>query len=303
MRESIVIFSISCLVVACGGSPEAVAPSSKQAPVAASADTTALTFLLVPGGGTRTAAASNEALRSALVSAGFKIVIDKRAPHDVELVTRIAATEERSMFAVQVNGRSDTNERVHLTASVISQGQVLDELAADFQSKNNQVNPSDVLPAVTALSSSPRIAQFGKQLREQTEARARARQDKDVQDKARAEEDLKQKQRLEEENEWNRARVTACRQPTSLTGCDVVRTYVAKYPAGIHAEEAQAALKASEPLMEKLQKDENAWKTAGVESCRAERTREACTGVELYVTKFAGGAHVDEAQGLLRRIP
>lgn len=303
MREVIVIFSICCLGVGCGGAPEAVAPSSKQAPVPASADTTALTFLLVQGAGTPTAAASNEAFRSALVSAGYKIVIDKRAPHDVELVTRIAATEERSMFAVQVNGRSDSNERVHLTASVISQGQVLDELAADFQSKNNQVTASDVLPAVNALGSSLKVAQFGKKLREQADSRARAAQEKAAQDKARSEEDAKQKQRLEEENEWNRARVTACRQPTSLTGCDVVRTYVAKYPAGTHAEEAQAALKASEPLMEKLQKDENAWKTAGVEGCRTEHTREACTGVELYVTKFGGGAHLDEAQGLLRRIP
>ena len=302
MRESIVSFIISCLGIGCGGAPEAVAPSSKQAPVVASTDTAALVFLLLPGAGTPTAAASNEAFRSALVSAGYKIVIDKRTPHDVELVTRVAATEERSMFAVEVNGKSDTNERVHLTAAVISQGQVLDELSADFQSKNRVVVPSDVLPAVSALGSSLKIAQFGKQLREQADLRARAKQDKETQDKARGEEDAKQKQRLEEENEWNRARVTACRLPTSLSGCDVVRTYVAKYPSGIHAEEAQAALKASEPLMEKLQKDENAWKTAGVEGCRTEHTREACTGVELYVTKFAGGTHLDEAQGLLRKI-
>lgn len=137
-------------------------------------------------------------------------------------------------------------------------------------------------------------------IRAQADAREHAKQEKDEQAKKRAEDDAKKKQRVEEESDWNRARVTGCRQPTSLTGCDAVRTYLAKYPDGAHTEEAQAALKASEPPMEKLQKDENAWKTAGVDGCRADRTRDACTGVELYITKFPAGMHLDEAQSLIR---
>lgn len=91
----------------------------------------ALAFLLVPGGPrTPTAAASTEALRSALVSAGYKVAVDRRAPHDVEIVTRVTATEERSMFAVEVNGKRDIKERVHLTASVETPPRGFDRLRA-----------------------------------------------------------------------------------------------------------------------------------------------------------------------------
>lgn len=304
MRGTIFVFGLAWVLAACGGGgggAEPVSAAAKQTAVAAPAETAALTFLLVPGGApTPTGAASSEALRSALVSAGYKVVIDRRAPHDVEIVSRVAATEEQSMFAVQVNGKRDIKERVHLTGSVVSKGQVLDEISADFVTTNSQVSPNDVAAAVKALSSSQRVAQFGKDVRAQADAREHAKQEKEEQAKKRTEDEAKKKQRVEEESDWNRARVTGCRQPTSLTGCDAVRTYLAKYPEGAHLEEAQAALKASEPLMEKLQKDENAWKTAGVDGCRTDRTRDACTGVELYVTKFPAGMHLDEAQSLIR---
>lgn len=305
MRGSVLVcFAVSAFSLGCGGgSASNAASSTASAPASAPAEASSLTVVVVPGTpGNPTAHAATDALRSALVSAGYKLSVDARAAHDAEIVTRVAATPEQSFFTVQVNGKSDTKERVHLTATVMMRGQVIDEVSADFLSTNSLVTPQDVGPAVNSLSGSPKVAQLGRQVREQSDSREHAKQEKEEQAKKRADDDAKKKLRVEEETDWNRARVTGCRLPTTLAGCDGARTYLAKYPEGSHLEEAQAALKAAEPLMEKLQKDENTWKTAGVDGCKTDHTRDLCAGVELYMTKFPAGMHLDEAQGLMRRV-
>jgi hypothetical protein len=105
--------------------------------------------------------------------------------------------------------------------------------------------------------------------------------------------------RVRQETTWNKARVTGCELPVSLTGCDAVRIYLAKYPAGAHVEEANHALAAGQPQLEKLQKDENAWQQAGTAACRAQGGKDTCLGVELYLTKYQAGLHADEARALL----
>ena len=261
-RIALACFVLAGLDVGCGGgSASGGAASTASAPATAPAETASVTFVVVLGtAGSPTSHAATEALRSALISAGYKVSVDARAAHDAEIVTRVTATPEQSFFVVQVNGKSDTKERVHLTATVVMNGQVIDETAAEFLSTNSQVAPQDVGPAVNGLNGSEKVAALARQIREQANTREHAKQEKEGQAKQRADDDAKKKLRVEEETDWNRARITGCRQPTALAGCDGTRTYVAKYPEGAHLKEAQAALKVAEPLMEKLQKDENTWR-------------------------------------------
>jgi hypothetical protein len=105
--------------------------------------------------------------------------------------------------------------------------------------------------------------------------------------------------RVAEETLWNAARVTGCELPAALTGCDAVRIYLARYPNGAHVEEANKALAAGQPQLEKLQKDENAWQQAGTITCRTHAGTDPCVGVELYLTKYPAGLHADEAHALL----
>jgi hypothetical protein len=116
---------------------------------------------------------------------------------------------------------------------------------------------------------------------------------------AAAAEDAAGSARVREETAWNKARVTGCEFPVSLTGCDAVRIYLAKYPAGGHVEEANKALAAAQPQLERLQKDENAWTHADASTCRARPGTNACDGVDLYLVKFPAGAHADEARQLV----
>lgn len=303
MKISAMTIGLTCLLVACGGAASPVATAPMQASAPASADTAALAFLLVPSGPrTPTSGASLEAFRSAMIGSGYKVVVDPHAPHDAQVLVSVSAEEQHSMFVVAVNGKRDVNERVRLTAAVTANGQVIDELSAEFVSENSQVSTRDVSPAVNALGASPRIASHAKELRSVTEAHEIARREREDQAKARAEKETKQKERIAEEGDWNRARVTGCSQPSSLNGCDAVRTYLAKYPSGAHAEEAEKALKVSEPKMADLQRDENAWKGSGAEDCLRTQTRDACEGVEIYATKFPVGLHRDEAQASLRGV-
>jgi len=116
---------------------------------------------------------------------------------------------------------------------------------------------------------------------------------------AAAAEDAAGSARVREETAWNKARVTGCEFPVSLTGCDAVRIYLAKYPAGGHVEEANKALAAAQPQLERLQKDENAWTHADASTCRARPGTNACDGVDLYLVKFPAGAHAGEARQLV----
>lgn len=285
MRGRTCTVALIFMAAACGGQAEAP-PAATPPVVSAPAEVSSLSFVVVPAGpATQTARAAAEALRSALMSAGYNVVTARRGERDVEIVTHVSTTEERSLFKVSVNGKTDLNERVHLVGSVTSKGRVLDEISADFAATNSQVNPRDVAPAVAALASSQKVAGYARELQAKTEN------------------ENAKTQRVEEETAWNNARVTGCRQPSSLTGCDGVRIYLAKYPSGAHAAEAKDALTASEPQMERIQKDENTWKSAGAEACRKDHTHDACTGVELYLAKFPAGVHLDEAQALVRGLP
>ena len=97
------------------------------------------------------------------------------------------------------------------------------------------------------------------------------------------------------------ARATGCELPATLTGCDAVRLYLAKYPTGAHLEEAKKALAAGQPQLERLQKDENTWQQAGATACRAHTDKNACDGVDLYLVKFPAGTHGDEARQLVAK--
>lgn len=305
----LVAILLASLAFACGGSE--VQPVSPKVPTVPdnpydiasqvappSAEVASLTFVFAPDAEKTdgpTGDATTEAFRGMLASSRYKLV-EQRDVHDVELVTRVSVKTEILML-----DGIEKRELVHFTAAVVANGQVVDEVATDFTLKRRAVKAHDVLPAVNALGGSTKIAQFVKQRRDEADRDlANIRRTREEGKKFAAEE--AKNQRIAEETEWNQARVTGCRQPSSLAGCDAVRTYVAKYPDGAHVLEAQAALKVSEPLMDKLQKDENNWKTAGVEACRTEHTRRACVGVELYVTKFPAGMHIDDAQALIRRL-
>lgn len=286
MRSSFALVGIfSALVTACGGNS---AGASGPADLGShSAEASALRFAVTTGrSSTPAAEIATEMLRAELVAAGFNLVVDQNAAHDAEIAIRSTSAEEPSIFVVQVNGKTLTKERVSVTASIRAGGRIVDEASISFVTRGS-VEPDDVRPAVARLSSSRRLAGFARQSR--AEAVARADQDAE-------------RAKAEDETGWGTSRAGACRQPAKLDSCDAVRAYLVARPSGAHAEDARSALKESEAPMARLQKDENYWAQSEVATCKRTRSHEGCTGVELYVAKYGGGLHIDEAHALIAAI-
>ena len=241
--------------------------------------------------------AVNAKVQSALVLAGFKLVVARSRPHDAEARLNITAAPEPTFFHVVVNGEEQVKLRVRVVLSVTDGGTIVDELPVEFVSSNGAVEDKDVAPLVVALRDSPRVKRFAQGRRVQL---AQAAQRSKEADQAKYDAEEKKLERQRDEIVWVKAKPLSCRVPTALDACEGVELYLAHHPTGAHAEEGRAALAEGKPKIERLARDEAQWKSAGVEACRAHATETACDGVDVYLVKFPAGAHAEEARSITR---
>jgi len=262
---------LSSVLAACGGgaaeSGGAVEPSKPP-----SKEVMGLTLLLVRGGsseGDRFAAALGEALSRS----GFNVTSDPQAHADVVLRALVTVTADDSFLKMQVNGKSKL--KFVVTVDVVAD-RPIDQLHVDYKAyEGDPPDEESVGSMVLAFAHSARIVAFAKQRGNAVAAAS------------------------SEEAEWNAADPTECKVPATVDACDAVRAYLVKHPQGKYASEASRTLAAGAPTLERLRKDDNAWENAGSIECRAQKTREACVGVEVYVAKFPAGMHAAEAKRLL----
>jgi hypothetical protein len=247
---------------------------------------------------THLAAAVAARLQAALAAAGYNLVTSEAAPHDLTARLAVSATQEPSLFQVTVNGRRQVKLKVHVALAVAGDAGILDEVTHDFDSSNGEVNDEDLSPVVTRLSRSSRLSRYASDRTQALKAKAQADQAAAAQAQAQANQAAQDQAREEEESVWIGARPLGCRMPATLGACDAVRLYVARYPAGIHADEAKRTLDEAAPRLESLQKDENSWLGAGAATCRLHADPHACDGVDLYLVKYPAGLHADEARSL-----
>ena len=230
--------------------------------------------------------------------AGYDLVTNEAAPHDLVARLAVSATQEQSFFHVTVNGRQQVTLKVHVALTVVGGAGVVDEVAHDFESSNGEVRDENVSPLVTGLNSSSRLAHYASDQANARRAKAETEQAAARQAQKQAADAMVNQVREEEESTWVRARPLGCRLPATLDACDSVRMYLVKYPSGAHTDEAKTALAEAAPKLEGLQKDDNAWHTAGPDGCRAHADPHACDGVDLYLVKFPTGLHANEARAL-----
>jgi hypothetical protein len=265
--------ALSSTLAACGGGAAegggAVDPSKPPAK-----EVMGLTVLVTQGGSSeadRFAAALGEALSRS----GFNVTNDAQAHADVALRASVVVMPDDAFMKVVVNGKSKLKYVV--TVAVVAD-RPIDQLHVDY--KTYEGDPPDeesVGSMVLAFAHSARVVAFAKQHGNAIAAAS------------------------SEEAEWNAADPTQCKVPATLEACDAVRAYLVKHPQGKYAAEASRTLAAGAPTLERLRKDDNAWENAGALECRAQKTREACVGVEVYVAKFPAGMHAAEAKRLLAK--
>lgn len=266
-RTVVVALALAASTVACAGNQGAGASDASQPPPRA---VLSMPVRVQPG----SHAAYSAALADALARAGFTVVTDPTTKTDVVLTPSVQVSESRSAFRVEVNGRVKMN--IQISVAVQCDGQMADLLRTDYN--DYEGNPPDdeaIATLVLAYAHSARVAAFAK-------AKVSAVEEAQSDDE-----------------EWNGADLSRCAMPTSLDACDAVKRYLNHHPKGRHVSEATRMLAQAAGPFEKLQKDESAWQSAGAAECKSKKSREACVGLEVYLTKFPSGMHAQEAHALL----
>ena len=86
--------------------------------------------------------------------------------------------------------------------------------------------------------------------------------------------------------------------PRDEDGCERVKDYLAKYPTGLHAAEARAAVEKGTAAMVTML-DERDWNAANIAACREPKASTDCDAVKKYMNDHPTGAHVAEAREAL----
>lgn len=322
VRRAAVAALVTLLAPACGGaeaenappeSPAAMrvhrstypsAPPAQVFPSTPSPAVTRLRLYVVSAVRIPMAASVAARLQAALVAAGYNVVTSEAAPHDLTVRVAVTAAEEPS-YLQTTNGRRQVKLKVHVALTMIGRAGVVDGVTHEFESMNGEVGEGSVMPLVARLNGSGRLAHYAAEQANARKAIAEvdqsAAEQAEAQKQAAAGQAVQGQTREQEEGVWVHARPLGCKMPARLDACDAVQMYVAKYPSGIHVDEATKVLDEASPKLQELQKDENSWVGSGADACRAHTGRDACVGVELYVTKYPAGLHADEARSLLAK--
>jgi hypothetical protein len=188
------------------------------------------------------------------------------------------------------DGKEIFKIRVRVALSVVAKGKLIEQVGTEFGATNDgQIDPAFMIPLLDGMARSERLLALARN----------ASGGANPNDPQISEHEKPKPDRSTEEREWASAGASGCQRPTRLEACDKVRAYLSRHSDGAHADEARRAIADSEPALEKLRKDEDAWQRANADQCRERRTREACVGVGVYVNLFPNGLHAREAKQLV----
>jgi hypothetical protein len=296
-RSRVIAVIIAAVVVTlgsgCGGAStkKAKGPTSLEAPRAANE----LAFRFDGDDEGATASAASEYVKEALIQAGYRLDEGEAAETDATFEVRVDAVERQSLLKMQVNGKELVSYDFTVTLAASDDGRTGDQHSVRFSGGDGEIDQQALDLLVPQLNGSKRFARFCESARA-----AQATRLVQAKEAAAAEErEATEQARVEQEHAWAAAGVVQCTNPTSLTACDGVRAYLAKWPQGPHAAEGRSALHDAEPKLVELQRDEKQWLASDARSCGAKKVRAECAGVELYLTKFPAGMHAAEAKALI----
>jgi hypothetical protein len=226
-------------------------------------------------------ASVTSSLTSALTSAGYRLV-ERDGKPDVQAKVTVSATEEQSLFNVEVNGKRSVSYKVVLNASFVSasDSSVVDQAVTEFSSSDGSVDAAAIDKIVAQLGSTGKLAAYSGKLK------AKAREEE-------------QKIEQQEEDLWRAADVESCRKPTASKACDGVRAYIQKYPAGKYTADGRKAMQEGDAHMASVE-EESVWAASVVEQCQKPTKSYDCKPVENYLKRYPTGAHAADAKAAIK---
>ena len=236
-------------------------------------------------------------LTTALTSSGYNLVTSEDGKPDIIAKVIVNAQQEKSVFAVQVNGQTRVTYGVKINASFISaaDSSVVDQAMTDFSSSDGTVEQDAINAILVHLSKTGKLTKYAKASKEKAQKAAEekaAKEKKDADDKV-------AKEQKAEEDLWQAANVEGCRKPKAANPCDGVKAYIAKYPAGKYTAEARQAVQDGQAEANRMA-EEDMWKAAAVDQCTKPTKSYDCQGVEEYLQKYPTGAHAADAKTAMK---
>lgn len=226
------------------------------------------------------------ALTTSLTSAGYKLVDNEEGKPDVVAKVTVNATQEQSLFQVQVGGKVQVSYAVKINASFVSAGEasVIDQTTSEFSGKDGVVEQEAVDKILVHLGTTGKLATYAKTSKEKAQ---------------KAEDDKKAAEVKAEDDLWKAANVEGCRKPTAKDACAGVKAYIAKYPSGKYTAEGRQAMQDGEAEATRMA-EEDAWKAAAVDQCQKPTKSYDCKAVEEYLSKYPTGAHAADAKAAMK---
>ena len=273
------------LIVACGG-------DAPQAPTHPPPAAVLAMQVRVDSSGDETFCPS---LEQGLRRSNLAVVPPGSTQADAIVTCRAAASEDTGLFRLEYNGQ----RKMHYTVRVDVRGpsgQGVDSFLAEYNAyERNPPDEDAVSKVVLAFAYSQRIAGYARSVQ-----RARGAVPQPTVTATATADVAPPPADRRDDQAWFAIDTVKCKIPARVEACDSVRRYLARFPNGAHAQEANEILTAAQPALEKLQKDDVGWQKSNHSECSRQRTADACVGVEAYTVQFPTGVHADEAHRLLR---
>ena len=220
-----------------------------------------------------------------------------------DLIVELVGTQhvKPSLIAVTVNGKRQVNYSMTVTAGVKSDDVLLASTRVEYDS--DETPDSDRVDTIVAAVTGVNLPGIVKRREEAARLKAKADSEQKQRDEEKRKAEVAREAVLKDDKAWLDAKDEQCREPRRPDACNAVQKYLVDFGDGRHTAEAKAVLEASKSKLAVVQKDEVAWASSGADACRKARTKEACMGMEIYVSKFGAGLHVDEAKSLMEQQP
>ena len=272
-------------------SPQSGAAARYPPPTSANAETSELVLLV----NSHSSVAAS--IQSKLRQAGYRVVADENSEHDAVVDVSEESVQNKSLFTVKVNGKQSVSYTTHVTVTLRWDGVTLATASAEFDSEDG-IDPDDLQRIVSTITKPGVMTKLARDVREkQTLAASEAKKkaDEEAASKLAEEQAAKRKADQEDEAAWALVVVAECTSPRDEDGCERVKDYLAKYPTGLHAAEARAAVEKGTAAMVTML-DERDWNAANIAACREPKASTDCDAVKKYMNDHPTGAHVAEAR-------
>ncbi len=147
--------ALCALLVACGGAKVDKGPVLPVPPPQA---VLGLTFLFVPAHGSEVwTQPTNDAVEAGFIKAGYKLTTEPNDLHDATIAVALTATEKPSFLTIYKNGQRQVDYLVRVNLTVKDASGVVDIEMQEIATSGEQVDASEGLHAVNALSDAMRF--------------------------------------------------------------------------------------------------------------------------------------------------